>query len=42
VAYTPPPFERVTVSQTAPVLPYLVMVLILVARPRGLMGTRES
>jgi branched-chain amino acid transport system permease protein len=37
-----PFFERLTVSQTAPVLPYLIMVLILIARPRGLMGTRES
>jgi branched-chain amino acid transport system permease protein len=37
-----PLFERLTVSQTAPVLPYLIMVLILIARPRGLMGTRES
>ena len=32
----------ITVSQTAPVLPYLLMVLILIVRPRGLMGTRES
>lgn len=37
-----PGFERLTVSQTAPVLPYLLMVLILIARPRGLMGKRES
>jgi len=37
-----PGFERLTLSQTAPVLPYLIMVLILIARPRGLMGTRES
>lgn len=32
----------ITVSQTAPVLPYLMMVLMLIVRPRGLMGTRES
>ena len=32
----------ITVSQTAPVLPYLLMVLMLIVRPRGLMGTRES
>ena len=25
----------------APVLPYLIMVLMLIVRPRGLMGTRE-
>ena len=30
------------ISQVAPVLPYLVMVLILILRPRGLMGTREG
>ena len=29
------------VSQVAPVLPYLLMVLMLIVRPRGLMGTRE-
>ncbi|MGD9943545.1 MAG: branched-chain amino acid ABC transporter permease [Burkholderiaceae bacterium] len=29
-------------SQLAPVLPYLMMVLILILRPRGLMGTRET
>jgi branched-chain amino acid transport system permease protein len=32
----------ITISQTAPVLPYLVMVLMLIVRPRGLMGTREG
>ena len=31
-----------TVAQVAPVLPYLLLVLILIFRPRGLMGTRES
>ena len=29
------------VSQVAPVLPYLLMVLMLIVRPKGLMGTRE-
>jgi branched-chain amino acid transport system permease protein len=29
-------------AQVAPVLPYLLLVLILIFRPRGLMGTRES
>ncbi len=29
-------------SQVAPVLPYLLLVLVLVLRPRGLMGTREG
>jgi branched-chain amino acid transport system permease protein len=32
----------ITVSQTAPVVPYMLMVLMLIVRPRGLMGTRES
>jgi branched-chain amino acid transport system permease protein len=32
----------ITVSQAAPVLPYLLMVLMLILRPRGIMGTRES
>ncbi|HEX3469220.1 MAG TPA: branched-chain amino acid ABC transporter permease [Candidatus Elarobacter sp.] len=31
----------VTVAQVAPILPYLLMVLVLIFRPRGLMGTRE-
>ncbi|MGE5640180.1 MAG: branched-chain amino acid ABC transporter permease [Clostridia bacterium] len=30
------------VSQVAPVLPYLVMVVMLILRPKGLMGTREG
>ncbi len=29
------------VSQIAPILPYLLLVLVLMVRPRGLMGTRE-
>jgi branched-chain amino acid transport system permease protein len=33
---------NVTVSQIAPILPYLLLVLILIFRPRGLIGTRES
>jgi branched-chain amino acid transport system permease protein len=32
----------VSLSRVAPVLPYLIMVAMLVVRPRGLMGTRES
>ena len=31
-----------TIAQTAPVLPYLLMVLMLIVRPKGLMGTREG
>src|SRR5512135_3009444 len=33
---------NITVAQAAPVLPYLLMVLILIFRPRGLLGTREG
>jgi branched-chain amino acid transport system permease protein len=33
---------RLTITQLAPVLPYLLMVAILIFRPRGLMGARES
>jgi len=33
---------NVTVSQIAPILPYLLLVLILIFRPRGLIGTRDS
>ena len=36
------PVLSVTVSQVAPVLPYLLLVLILIFRPRGLMGAREN
>ena len=32
----------ITISQTAPVIPYLLMVIMLIFRPRGLMGTRET
>lgn len=35
-------FSTITISQTAPVMPYLLMVLMLIVRPKGLMGTRES
>ncbi|MCP5371353.1 MAG: branched-chain amino acid ABC transporter permease [Hyphomicrobiales bacterium] len=31
-----------TISSFAPMIPYLLMVLLLIFRPRGLMGTRES
>ena len=33
---------KLTISQTAPVLPYLLMVLMLIFRPKGIMGTREG
>jgi branched-chain amino acid transport system permease protein len=33
---------NLTLAQAAPMLPYLIMVLMLIVRPRGLMGTRET
>lgn len=33
---------KLTISQIAPILPYLLLVLILIFRPKGLLGTRES
>jgi branched-chain amino acid transport system permease protein len=36
------PVLSLTVAQAAPMVPYLFMVLILILRPRGLMGIRES
>jgi branched-chain amino acid transport system permease protein len=33
---------KVTVAQVAPILPYLLLVLVLMARPAGLFGTRET
>ena len=33
---------QVTVAQIAPVIPYLLLVLVLVFRPTGLLGNRES
>ncbi|MEO0362607.1 MAG: branched-chain amino acid ABC transporter permease, partial [Pseudomonadota bacterium] len=31
-----------TLPQVGPILPYLLMVLILVFRPQGLLGRRET
>jgi branched-chain amino acid transport system permease protein len=36
------PLLRITLAQAAPILPYLLLVLILILRPRGLLGTREE
>jgi branched-chain amino acid transport system permease protein len=33
---------RVTIAQIAPILPYLLLVLVLIVRPSGLMGKRET
>ncbi len=35
-------WHGMSLSRVAPVLPYLIMVAMLIVRPRGLMGTRES
>jgi branched-chain amino acid transport system permease protein len=33
---------NVTIAQVAPILPYVLLVLILIVRPMGLLGTRET
>ncbi len=33
---------KLSISQIAPILPYLFLVLILIFRPRGLLGTRDT
>lgn len=33
---------NVTIAQIAPIMPYILLVLILTVRPMGLLGTRES
>ena len=33
---------KLQVSQVAPVLPYLLLVLMLIFRPKGLLGTRAD
>jgi branched-chain amino acid transport system permease protein len=33
---------KLTIAQVAPILPYVLLVLILIFRPKGLMGTREG
>jgi branched-chain amino acid transport system permease protein len=35
-------YVKLTLSQVAPILPYLFLVLILIFRPRGLLGKREG
>jgi branched-chain amino acid transport system permease protein len=31
-----------TVAQVAPIIPYLLLVLVLMFRPQGLMGNRDT
>ena len=33
---------KLTIAQVAPILPYLLLVLVLIFRPKGLLGTREG
>ena len=33
---------KLQISQIAPVLPYLLLVLMLIFRPKGLLGTRAD
>ena len=35
-------FFKLTLAQVAPILPYLLLVLMLIVRPKGLLGTRED
>jgi branched-chain amino acid transport system permease protein len=36
------PLLRLTLAQVAPILPYLLLVGVLIVRPRGLFGTRDE
>ena len=36
------PLMKITLAQAAPILPYLLLVLILIFRPKGLLRTREG
>ena len=36
------PLMRLTLAQVAPILPYLLLVGVLILRPRGLFGTRDD
>jgi branched-chain amino acid transport system permease protein len=42
----PPDFgyalAKLTLAQVTPVLPFLLLVLVLIFRPKGLLGTRED
>ena len=32
---------QITISQLAPIVPYLLLIVVLIARPRGLFGDRD-
>jgi branched-chain amino acid transport system permease protein len=33
---------KITIAQVAPIMPYLLLILVLIVRPTGLFGTRET
>ncbi|AMO99864.1 hypothetical protein CAter10_2171 [Collimonas arenae] len=35
------PLLQLTLAQVAPILPYLLLVLVMLLRPRGLLGVRD-
>ena len=37
-----PDLWSISIARVAPVVPYLLLVLVLAVRPRGLMGTRSA
>ena len=41
VASTLSHFTSITISQLSPVVPYLLLIIVLIARPRGLYGKRD-
>src|SRR3954452_12460412 len=40
--HSAPALTRLSLTQLAPIMPYLLMVAILIFRPRGIMGARET
>ena len=34
-------FTSLTISQLSPIVPYILLILVLIARPRGLFGKRD-
>ena len=42
IAHSKGGFMAIKISQTAEALPFLIMVVILIFKPKGLMGTRET
>ena len=40
--HSAPALARLSLTQLAAIMPYMLMVAILIFRPRGLMGARET